>query len=596
MKKFLYSVGLALLAATFSACQDDIDAPGIDIPEASIEPNTTIKELKETFWSDKTNYIDTIGTKPDGQHYIIAGRVVSSDEEGNVFKNLSIQDETAAITVSINSYNLYLRYRIGQEVVVDLTGMYIGKYSGLMQLGMPDVYQDGYQASFMAPEFFQVHAQLNGMPQPEKIDTLVLDSFDELVSNQESFIKLQSRIVRFNNVKFANGGTGATFSTYHENGNQNLIDANGNGESTTILTVRTSGYSNFWNKTVPADYGDVVGILSYYQSGTSGNWQLILNDYDGIQNFGNPTLPQGSRENPYTVGQVVGFENAGTAKSGWMTGYIVGAVAPGLTEVTSDEDIEWSQNVTLNNTLVIAPEASTKDYTKCVVIELPQGSTLRSLGNLRDNPDNYGKQIWLNGTFANVLGMAGITGNNGATSQWEIEGVDSSAATNYKGDFNSFNDGEPKANPYGTYTNATGWTATNCILLAGQESGVADANPRFAFIGDASTIAPTLNGKASAPGKITSPTLTGGIKTLSFCYGFAFTDTQCQFTVNIYQNGAVAATKTVTVSTVTKGVANEFTMACNLSGSFTIEITNDHIGGLESNKERLSIWNLTWTN
>lgn len=772
MKKMKYIMGLALLAAAgcFTSCQDDIDAPGIDIPQATLQPNTTIEELKGLYWQDKINYTEEIGTRDDGSHYIIAGRVVSSDEASNVFKSLVIQDATGAIAISIDSYNLYLQYRVGQEIVIDATGLTIGKYAGLMQFGTAKAYLDGTQASFMSRELFALHAELNGFPETAKIDTIVLDSFDDLVMNKEGFIKYQSQFVRFNNVKFANGGK-ATFSTYHENGDQNLIDSKGNGASNTVVAVRTSGYSNFWNKTLPADYGDVCGILSFYSNGSTSNWQLILNDYEDCMNFGNPTLPSGTRERPYSVAEVVAMVDGGKQQSGWLTGYIVGAVAPEVTTVTSDADIEWGSDVTLNNTLVIAPAADVKDWTKCVVVELPQGSSLRSLGNLRDNPGNLGKQIWLTGSFAKVLGMAGVTGNSGASTEWEIAGVtppvegavtslnetfegggipanwsqvqvegtkawyvttfsgnsyaamtgykgtapfdswlmtppidmagvadkvfsfrsqvngygstttsfevyaldkpnpseatmkmrlspalptapasgysdwvnsgnidlsqfsgtiyigfryaatqDANYATwciddvklgeagdeptpptpptpsgEYKGDFDSFNDGAPKASPYGTYTNATGWTAENSILLGGSSSGT-DQNPRFSFIGGDSTIAPTLNGKASAPGRLTSPTLTGGIKTLTFSYGFAFSDSKCQFTVNVLQNGAVAKSQVVTVNPVQKGVAQSFSMDVNLSGDFVIEIVNDHIGDESGNKERVSIWNLTWTN
>lgn len=774
MKKMKHIIGLALLAVAgcFTSCQDDIDDPRIDVPQATLQPNTTIEELKNLYWQDKINYTEEIGTRDDGSHYVIAGRVVSSDEASNVFKNLIIQDETGAITFSIDSYNLYLSYRVGQEIVIDVTGLTIGKYAGLMQFGISKEYLDGTQASFMSRELFSLHAELNGLPEPAKIDTLVLNSFDDLVMNKEGFIKYQSQFVRFNNVTFANGGK-ATFSTYHENGNQDLVDCNGNGSGTTVVAVRTSGYSTFWNKTLPEGAGDVCGILSYYSNGSSSNWQLILNDYDDCMNFGNPTLPSGTREHPYSVAEVVAMVEAGETQSGWLTGYIVGAVAPEVTTVASNDDIEWGADVTLNNTLVIAPAADVKEYTECVVVELPQGSALRSLGNLRDNPSNLGKQIWLTGSFAKVLGMAGVTGNSGASTEWEIEGItppvegavtsldetfeggsipsgwtqmqvegtktwyvtsfdnnyyaamtgykgtapfdswlmtppidiagvaekvlsfrtqvagysattttfevyalnnvdptqatqkvklspalpsystsavysdwmnsgdldlsgftgtiyigfryaatqDANYATwcvddvklgtsggdtpnpptpptpsgDYKGDFDSFNGGTPKASPYGTYTNSTGWTTENCIILGGSSSGV-DQNPRFSFIGGDSTLAPTLNGKASAPGRLLSPTLTGGINTLTFNYGFAFTDTKCQFTVNVYQNGAVAKSQVVSVNPVQKGVAQSFSMDVNLSGDFVIEIVNDHIGNESGNKERVSIWNLTWTN
>lgn len=606
MNRLKYIIGLTLLtaaAAGVTSCQDDIDAPGLEIPVASLQPNTTIKELKEIFWQDLINYTTEVGTRDDGSHYIIAGRVISSDEAGNVFKNLILQDATGAITFSIDSYNLTQHYRVGQEIVVDVTGLTIGKYAGLMQFGISKEYLDGTQASFMSRELFAVHAELNGLPETAKIDTLVLDSFDDLVMNKEGYIKYQSQFVRFNNVTFANGGK-ETFSTYHANVNQDLVDSKGNGASTTVVAVRTSGYSSFWSQMLPEGAGDVCGILSFYSNGSSSNWQLVLNDVDDCMNFGNPTLPKGTREKPFTAEDVVKFVNDQASKSGWMTGYIVGAVAPDVTDVTSNTDIEWGAEVTLNNTLVIAPAADVKEFDKCVVVELPQGSPLRTLGNLRDNPANLGKQIWITGTFAKVLGMAGVTGNSGASTEWEIEGVTpptppTPPAGDYKGDFDSFNGGTPKASPYGTYENATGWKAENSIILGGLSSGT-DQNPRFAFIGGDSTLAPTLNGKASAPGRLISPILNGGIKTLTFNYGFAFSDTQCQFTINIYQGNAVAKTQTVKVENITneevKAKVYTFDMDVNLSGDFTIEIVNDHIGNQANNKERVSIWNLTWTN
>lgn len=771
MNRLKYILGLTLLTAAatgMTSCQDDIDAPGLEIPVATLQPNTTIKELKDLFWQDLINYTTEVGTREDGSHYIIAGRVVSSDEAGNVFKNLILQDATGAITFSIDSYNLTQHYRVGQEIVVDVTGLTIGKYAGLMQFGISKEYLDGTQASFMSRELFAIHAELNGLPETAKIDTLVLDSFDDLVMNKEGYIKYQSQFVRFNNVSFANGGK-ETFSTYHENVNQNLVDSKGNGASTTIVAVRTSGYSSFWNQMLPEGSGDVCGILSFYSNGSSSNWQLVLNDAGDCMNFGNPTLPAGTRENPYTAAEVVKFVNDQTSKSGWMTGYIAGAVAPEVTDVTSNADIEWGADVTLNNTLVIAPAADVREFDKCVVVELPQGSPLRALGNLRDNPANLGKQIWIAGTFAKVLGIAGISGNSGASTEWEIEGItppvegavtsidetfeggaipqgwtqiqiegtktwyvtsfsnnsyaamtgykgtapfdswlltppidmagvadktlsfrtqvagygattttfdvyaldnpdpakatmkvklspalpaysssavysdwknsgsldlssftgtiyigfqyaatqDANYATwcvddvklnagdtptpptpptpseEYKGDFDSFNGGTPKAT-YGTYENATGWKAENAIILGGSSSGT-DQNPRFSFIGGDNTLAPTLNGKTTTPGRLISPTLTGGIKTLTFNYGFAFSDSKCRFTVNIMQNGAVAKTQTVTVNPVEKGVAKSFSMDVNLSGDFSIEIVNDHLGNESGNRERVSIWNLTWT-
>ena len=122
VKSYIFGLAAALTLSTgFMACQDDFDAPNIEAPVAANKANITIAELKEMYWQDATNYAETVGAKEDGTHYYISGRVISSDEQSNVFKFISLQDETGAINFSVNSYNLYLNYRRGQEIVVACT-------------------------------------------------------------------------------------------------------------------------------------------------------------------------------------------------------------------------------------------------------------------------------------------------------------------------------------------------------------------------------------------------------------------------------------------------------------------------------------------
>lgn len=159
-----------------------------------------------------------------------------------MFKSLVIQDETGALAFSINSYNLYLNYRMGQDIVMDVTGMYIGKYSGLMQMGMPSWYAQGNtnQISFMAPEYFSAHAELNGTPDIADIDTIKVPAFSLIGTNAEAQRKYQSQLVCLQNVHFEEGGK-AKFSSYHSSGeNRVLVDQKGN-----TINVRTSGYSTF---------------------------------------------------------------------------------------------------------------------------------------------------------------------------------------------------------------------------------------------------------------------------------------------------------------------------------------------------------------
>ena len=58
-----YILGLAAMSALtvgFSACQDDIDAPVVEVPQTDLVANTTILELNERFWDEATKYATTI--------------------------------------------------------------------------------------------------------------------------------------------------------------------------------------------------------------------------------------------------------------------------------------------------------------------------------------------------------------------------------------------------------------------------------------------------------------------------------------------------------------------------------------------------------
>lgn len=739
-------MAIVAMAISTASCSEDFDTPDIDAPVASLKPNTTIAELKATYWNPADNYIDTIRVAQSGEHLVIAGRVISSDRAGNIYKSLVIQDATGALALSINANSLYVDYRVGQEVVIDLTGMYIGKYSTLQQLGFPD-YSAGYgwQATFMPYEFFRAHSQLNGYPRPEAIDTLTI-SIADLSNSAENLQKYQSQLVRFNNVYFPEGGEAAFCSAYKENTNRDLKDEYGN-----TIVVRTSGYANFWSTKLPEGHGDVVGILSSYKSGSNTVWQLLLRSTDDLMNFGNPTLPKGTESNPYDIIDAIDMaQGTSTTQSGWFTGYIVGSLKAGVASVESADDVIWGADAEVNNTLIIGQNTDSRSLDQCVLLRLPQDTPLRQYGNLRDVPENYLRQIWVLATPGTELGTFALTDNSGAANTFRIQGVevpggddpipgegipagDGSEASPYnptqvvgmgtsaneankwvKGYIVGWVDGtnqnyadanncfftvpatvatnvliastagekdyskccvvnlpntndirakinlvdnpsnlgqivevngtirkyfnipgvrdltgfkldasqgggedptpptppvpgeglnvtsadlntlDVKTSYTGEVTTTQGWTLTNCAVQSG--SAGADANPAFGYIGAVATRAACLNGKQGAAGTLVSPLIAGGIKTLTFKYGFSFAETKCQFTVNIKQDGAVVATKTVTLDSITKLTAMDFTWDANVTGDFVLEIVNDaYSANATKNTDRVSIWDISWT-
>ena len=90
---------------------------------------TTIKALKSMY---KTPGVEIT------QNIWIKGQVISSDQNGNVYRELYIQDETGGIDVKIGKSSLYSDYKLGQWVYVRCASLTLGSYSGMPQLGLDD--------------------------------------------------------------------------------------------------------------------------------------------------------------------------------------------------------------------------------------------------------------------------------------------------------------------------------------------------------------------------------------------------------------------------------------------------------------------------
>ena len=739
MKRFNFYLSLMLLLVFTAACSDEFDQPPMVIPTAEHTPNMTIAEFKAKHWQDDRNYIDTI--KDDE---VIHGWITSSDEEGNIYKQLYISDGTAGLTVSIDQSSIYTKYRIGQEVVIPMKGYFIGKFNGLLCLGVPYWYsaQGVWESNRMPMEMWDAMAEINGLPDVSKVDTTVIELSEIKGSDKATLLKYMSRLVRINGVTFTDGGK--PFSAAENSTDREIKDEAGN-----TIMVSNSNYASFRANLLPESTVDIVGQLSYTAS--KGFFLLLRDENDVILN----TSP-GMFGNPYTVAEAIAAQNSGA--KGWVGGYIVGAVAPEVTNVSSNADVEWKAPTTLDNTLVIADDPECKDYTKCIFIALPQGTPFREQANLKNNPVYYKKYLKAKGVLASYMGVAGITGNSGATDEFVLpfprpvselnETFDNALPTNwtevvvsgdkkwYKADFNGdgyaamtgyngkqppfdtwfitpaldiqnaagkgfsftsetrsygstktvfevyllnsldpatatvkqklnpilakapnstgtwsawtssgeldlsewadgvyyiafhyFADtdseydtwaidnvkfgfklapntradfetmGTPQGSAYKSYTSTKGWEATNSLLFQG---GSSDAPPTYQFIGFMTgsdtnyAMAPTLNGKTSAVGTLVSPTLKGGMKKLTFKYGAAFSDKNLAFRVDVKQNGSVVKTWEVNRSDIVTKTAYTFSEDCNVNGDFTIEITNLCPSNSNSNKDRVSIWNLVW--
>ena len=418
MKKSLIYIYTALLAlagsVSLSSCDDDFERPPMVVPTAKRHANTTIAELKTKFYTGESNYATLVEKRDDGTDYIIKGRVISSDQAGNFFKQLVIEDETGAIQVNIDSYDLYKSYQYGQEIVIDVTGLYVGAYGKLMQIGStPNNNYPGRIASDLATKQIEV----NGLAEPEKVvaGEYTIAALNDLISNQEEFLAKQCRLVSIKDVTFKDAGK-ATLADKDKNTSRTISDGTGD------MIVYTSGYSDFYDYYCPEGKGTIVGILSFFNR----SWQIRLIGVSEDENVadtmrgligyelskapgtgGDTPTPTptpgdaGTKEKPYTVANV----QAGATGTGvWVKGYIVGWIDG---KTLADGAKFNADGVTVSSNVMLADATDAATTAKIIPVQLPSGE-IRKAVNLQDNPANYKKEVLLKGNLVAYFGVPGL--------------------------------------------------------------------------------------------------------------------------------------------------------------------------------------------
>ena len=268
-------LAIAIASVGFSSCMDkDWEAPQFDEPlygnnsimKQEGDKVITIGELKEKY-SSLIN-ASTDGSKEITEDWQLQVVVNGNDEGGNLYKQISIQDHTGAIIVGINGSNLYPYMPVGQQLLINLKGLYIGGYRKQAQIGA--LYRDGIGR--MDTDVWEQHVRLLKPGEIEaKVDTV---DFDE---NADKYA-LSGRIVRLSGVTISGEGTQVLAPedgsvTLTSNCANRLI----NGKSSLVL--RTSSYSKFANRAIPKGKADVYGVCTRYNN----TWQILMRTESDLQ-------------------------------------------------------------------------------------------------------------------------------------------------------------------------------------------------------------------------------------------------------------------------------------------------------------------------
>lgn len=263
---FIIAVFAALLMQGCDLKQDV--AP---MPTFIGEANTTIAELLAMHTIGSEDSYDSI---PLGSNIIICGYVTTTDEWGNNYKYINIQDGTGAIQIKIDNKALYHKYAIGQRVYVKCDGLVLGDYRKLPQLGLWANGQMQPIPNFKAYLYlFPDGIPRGGIP---PIEMTTIPNANEIPYT------MYNRLVRLVDATFVEGGI-ATFSDAGSATSHEIKMSDG-----TSITLRTSNYATFASEKLPVGTGNITGILTRYNNTV----QIVINGLSSLDGFVEPVERQ----------------------------------------------------------------------------------------------------------------------------------------------------------------------------------------------------------------------------------------------------------------------------------------------------------------
>lgn len=288
MKNIKYLLMLVLACSLFIGCMDDDwDTPNAEALNKAYGNQEIAETNVITIGSLKEQYKSVINASTNSYKQItedvqIKGRVVGNDIGGNIYNEVSIDDGTGAILICISQGGLFSYLPVGQEIVVDLKGLYIGGYGKQAEIGMPYTNAKGNSyVSRMSRILWNKHFKLTGVADASKV---VAKEFDVSKCDKEDyFIANNGKLMTIKNVEFTNADGKTTFAPSDEKDAANSVNRglsqNGKAIPTSSLVVRTSSYADFAAKQLPTGKLNITGVFTRYRT----TWQILIRDERDIQ-------------------------------------------------------------------------------------------------------------------------------------------------------------------------------------------------------------------------------------------------------------------------------------------------------------------------
>lgn len=288
MKKIKF-IALAFLALTLGSCMGDgyADPDLTEKVPASPWGNNSLREKNVISIADLKTQFATIINSDNGYKLIekdmmIKAVVTGNDVSGNIYNQVSVQDASGAIIIAINGSGLSGYLPVGQEILVNLKGLYIGSYKKLPQIGGVNTkLSDGSLGmGKIERAIWNEHFKILN-PGEADASTVVPEEFDLTKLTDAAYMDANvGKLMTLKKVKFASANGTNVWAPDDTNTSLELIDAEtGKRISSSDLVVRNSGYSKFANEVVPQGVFDITGIFTRF----GDTWQIVLRNTDDLK-------------------------------------------------------------------------------------------------------------------------------------------------------------------------------------------------------------------------------------------------------------------------------------------------------------------------
>lgn len=257
--RILTLLSVLTLIVTISSCvnDDDYSLPNVTIQDPNITPNATFEGVISRYEQAVADG-DDIAVFDEAQEVYIEGYVISSDQAGNFFEELILQNKTddsdpnedprLGLRVEVNVGSLSDTYEMGRKVYIKMNGLAIGESNGVFTIGKPEGNEVGQIQAYEYRDFI-----IRG-PEVMEITPKVVAISNLTEDDENTLIQLENMQINRNQLALTYAGEpGDEFDGFR------TLESCSDGGS---ITLQTSTFADFKSLQIPQLSGNITGILS----------------------------------------------------------------------------------------------------------------------------------------------------------------------------------------------------------------------------------------------------------------------------------------------------------------------------------------------